>query len=141
MVPEIVLVAEISRFSLREHSWCETTFCRFSQWGPSSQGDFSSTTASFDTALDAAAYWHHLSAGLSTECIHNTILWQFSNALLCMKNVHTRQTGNNGDSKVFRRRTHATKCTYTLPWTRRSSSAPKCPLRPRAQENRWCRGM
>ena len=28
MVPELVLVAEISRFSLREHSWCETTFCR-----------------------------------------------------------------------------------------------------------------
>ena len=63
MVPELVLVAEISRFSLREHSWCETTFCRrlpaFSQWGTSSQGDFSRTTASFDTALDAAAQWHH----------------------------------------------------------------------------------
>ena len=28
MVPELVLVAEISRFWLREHSWCKTTFCR-----------------------------------------------------------------------------------------------------------------
>ena len=28
MVSELVLVAEISRFLLREHSWCETTFCR-----------------------------------------------------------------------------------------------------------------
>jgi len=60
IVPELVLVAEISRFLLREHSWCETTFCRlFSRWGTSSQGDFSPTSASFDTALDAAAHWHH----------------------------------------------------------------------------------
>ena len=28
ILPELVLVAEISRFLLREHSWCETTFCR-----------------------------------------------------------------------------------------------------------------
>lgn len=60
MVPELVLVAEISRFSLREHSCCgNLIFPAFSLWGASSLDDFSPTTASFDTALDAATHWHH----------------------------------------------------------------------------------
>ena len=60
MMPELVLVAEISRFSLREHSCCgNLIFPAFSLWGASSLGDFSRTTASFDPALDAALQWHH----------------------------------------------------------------------------------
>ena len=59
MVPELVLVAEISRFSLREHSCLGNLILPvFSLWGASSLGDFSRTTASFDTALDAATHWH-----------------------------------------------------------------------------------
>ena len=59
MVPELVLVAEISRFSLREHSCLGNLLLpAFSLWGASSLGDFSRTAASFDTALDAAAHWH-----------------------------------------------------------------------------------
>ena len=59
MVPELVLVAEISRFSLREHSCLGNLILpAFSLWGASSLGDFSRTAASFDTALDAATHWH-----------------------------------------------------------------------------------
>ena len=59
MVPELVLVAEISRFSLREHSCLGNLLLpAFSLWGASSLGDFSRTAASFDTALDAATHWH-----------------------------------------------------------------------------------
>ena len=64
MVPELVLVAEISRFSLREHSCLGNLILpafdddAFSLWGASSLGDFSRTAASLDTALDAATHWH-----------------------------------------------------------------------------------
>ena len=39
----------------------------FSQWGASSLGDFSPTSASFDTALDAATHLHH---GLLDRTLH-----------------------------------------------------------------------
>ena len=59
MVPELVLVAEISRFSLREHSCLGNLILpAISLWGASSLGDFSRTAATFDTALDAATHWH-----------------------------------------------------------------------------------
>ena len=71
MVPELVLVAEISRFSLREHSSYSCLgnlhLPAFSQWGASSLGDFSPTSASFDTALDAATHLHH---GLLDRTLH-----------------------------------------------------------------------
>ena len=57
MVPELVLVAEISRFSLREHSCLGNLILpAFSLWRASSLGDFSGTAASIDTALDVA-FW------------------------------------------------------------------------------------
>ena len=59
MVPELVLVAEISRFSLRGHSCLGNLILpAFSLWGASSLRDFSRTAASFDIALDAATHWH-----------------------------------------------------------------------------------
>ena len=59
MVPELVLVAEILRFSLREHTCLGNLILpAFSLWGASSLGDFSRTAASIDTALDAATHWH-----------------------------------------------------------------------------------
>ena len=59
MAPELVLVAEISRFSLREHSCLGNLILpAFSLWRASSLGDFSGTAASIDTALDAATHWH-----------------------------------------------------------------------------------
>ena len=71
MVPELVLVAEISRFSLREHSSYSCLgnlhLPAFSQWGASSLGDFSPTSASFDTAVDAATHLHH---GLLDRTLH-----------------------------------------------------------------------
>ena len=68
MVPELVLVAEISRFSLSSYSCLGNLHLpAFSQWGASSLGDFSPTSASFDTALDAATHLHH---GLLDRTLH-----------------------------------------------------------------------
>ena len=59
MVPELVLVAEISRFSLRGHSCLGNLILPASSlWGASSLGNFSRTAARFDIALDAATHWH-----------------------------------------------------------------------------------
>ena len=82
MVPELVLVAEISRFSLRGHSCLGNLILPASSlWGASSLGNFSRTAARFDIALDAATHWH--------DCLLDRTLHAFTLVLSMQTNSRT----------------------------------------------------